>query len=332
MELVRWGIVGTGRMATTMAAEITAMGSSSCTLTAVASRRLSSARTFADRYGAANAWGSVTELANDPTVDAVYIATPHSEHSAHMLVCIAANKAVLCEKPFTLNADEAERVAAAARTSGTFVMEAMWTRFLPAVVALRELLASHAIGRVQVISGGGAFVPEFVPEHYLFNRELGGGVLLDAGVYLVSMASMILGTPTRILASGSVGQRGVDEQNAIVLEYADGANALLYVSLRTRRAPDLEILGDAGRIRIAAPIFKPAQLTVWTRDAVARTDEYPISGSGYGYQIREVCDALRAGRSESSVMPLNETLSIMHTLDSIRGQIGVRYPSEQVRH
>jgi predicted dehydrogenase len=208
-------------------------------------------------------------------------------------------------------------------------MEAMWTRFLPAVSAVRDLLKSGAIGRVQMIVGGGAFIPDFGPEHYLLNKELGGGVLLDAGVYLVSMASMILGTPTRIQSSGIIGRFGVDEQDAILLEHADGSTALLYVSLHARRSPDLEILGESGRISIAAPIFKPAKLTVWNKSGAATVTEYPIAGTGYGYQIREVADALRAGRRESTIMPLDETLSIMQTMDTIRQQVGLRYAGEQ---
>jgi predicted dehydrogenase len=245
-----------------------------------------------------------------------------------MLACLQGGKAVLCEKPFTLNAHEAERVIAAARSRRVFVMEALWTRFLPAVVALREMIVAGAIGRVQMLIGGGAFVPDFGPEHYLLDKRLGGGVLLDAGVYLVSMASMILGAPSRILASGSLGRHGIDEQDAIVLEHPDGSSALLYVSLRARRSPDLEILGDGGRIRVAAPVFRPAKLTIWEKDGSESTRDFPIAGSGYGYQLLAVSDAVRAGRHESTVMPLAESLSIMQSLDAVRRQIGLVYPGE----
>ncbi len=328
MDNVRWGILGTGRMAAIMAGELAAMRAEGIELVAVASRNVQSAQNFARRYGISKGWGSYAELAADAGVDAVYIATPHSVHHDNMLGCLRGAKAVLCEKPFTINAREARTVIDEARRGGHFVMEAMWTRFLPAVAAVRDLLRAGAIGRVQVIVGGGAFVPDFGPEHYLLNKDLGGGVLLDAGVYLVSMASMILGTPTRIQASGIIGRYGVDEQEAILLEHANGSTALLYVSLRARRSPDLEILGESGRISVAAPIFKPAKLTVWNKDGAATMTEYPIAGTGYGYQIREVVDALRAGRRESTTMPLDETLSIMQTMDTIRQQVGVRYAGE----
>jgi predicted dehydrogenase len=298
-------------------------------LVAVGSRDPVKAQAFAAEHGIPHAWGDYEAVASDAEVDVIYIATPHVLHHDNMLASLRGNKAVLCEKPFTLNAREAAAVAAEARSRQVFAMEAMWTRFLPAITALRELLHSGTIGRVQMIVGGGAFVPAKAPGHYLLDRRLGGGALLDAGVYLVSMASMILGTPGRILAAGAIGQQsGVDEQDAIVLQHPEGASALLYVSLRTRRAPDLEILGANGRIRIEAPIFRPARLTVWTSTGTQSTHDFPITGSGYGYQVREVNAALRAGRAGSSIMSLDETLTIMQTMDTVRAQIGLRYGGE----
>ena len=329
MQRVRWGIVGTGRMATTMAKEISGLSAQNITLTAISSRELNKARSLAERYGALHAWDNTADLARDPDVDVIYVATPHSSHCDDMFACLRADKAVLCEKPFTLNAFEAQQVITTARSRKVFAMEAMWTRFLPAIGAVRDLLAGNAIGRVNMIVGGGAFIPEFDAKHYLFNKNLGGGVLLDAGVYLISMASMILGTPTQIRAIGSLGRNGVDEQDSIALEFDRGASALLYVSLRARRPPDLEILGDAGRIRIAAPVFRPTSLTLSSIADGDVTHEFPIAGSGYSYQIRAVSDALRAGQCESALMPLHETLSIMQTMDTIRAQIGLQYPNEK---
>jgi predicted dehydrogenase len=235
---------------------------------------------------------------------------------------------VLCEKPFTLNAGQAAAVIAEARRKRLFVMEAMWTRFLPAIEALRGLLAEDAIGQVCLLIGGGAFIPERTAGHYLFERSLGGGVLLDAGVYLVSMASMILGSPVQVRATALHGDTGVDEQTTMLLGQTDGSSAVLYVSLRARRSPDLEILGERGRIRIEAPVFRPAALTIWDQAGKPTTCQYPVTGSGFAYQLREVAAALRAGRLESPIMPLDETLSIMRTMDAVREQIGLRYPDE----
>jgi predicted dehydrogenase len=329
MDTVRWGIVGTGRMASVLAAEFAGLQPHGIELAGVASRNIDTAQAFATRHGIRMACDSVAAMAARDGIDAVYIATPHARHCEDMLTCLQGGKAVLCEKPFTLNAAEAERALAAARSRGVFAMEAMWTRFLPSMVALRERLTTRSIGSVRMLIGGGAFVPTFDAGHYLFNRQLGGGVLLDAGVYLVSMASMILGTPSRVLACGALGQTGVDEQDAILLEHDGGVCAALYVSMRARRPPDLEILADAGRIRVEAPVFRPTRLTIWDGDGTERSAEFPIVGSGYGYQVLEVSAALRAGRTESTIMPLAETLSIMKTMDAVRGQIGLRYESEQ---
>jgi predicted dehydrogenase len=328
MNTVRWGIVGTGRMAATFAGEFARLGSHGIELSAVASRHIDTARAFAARHRIATACDSVAKLAARQELDAVYIATPHVRHCEDMLTCLERGKAVLCEKPFTLNAPEAERVIATAKARGCFAMEAMWTRFLPSMVALRERLAGGSLGTVRMVVGGGAFVPDFDEQHYLFNTGLGGGVLLDAGVYLVSMASMIMGTPRRALACGAINRAGIDEQDAILLEHDSGACALLYVSMRARRAPDMEILFDAGRVRIEAPVFRPTRLTYWDQHGVERVEEHPLLGTGYAYQLLEASAALRAGRTESDIMPLAETLTIMKTMDQVREQIGLRYESE----
>ena len=328
MERVRWGIVGTGRMASTIAAEIAALREHGIDLIAVASRDADRAREFATRFGARQWVGDPAGFATLP-LDAVYVATPHVQHAEQMLASLRAGQAVLCEKPFTLNAAQAEEVVNAAIESRVFAMEAMWTRFLPAVVALRELLAAGAIGPVRMITGGGAFIPDGSQPGYLLDPALGGGVLLDAGVYLVSLASMILGTPTSVLAQGVIGATGVDEQVSMLMSYPGGAQAQVYVSMRARRSPDLEILGETGRIRIAAPVFRPARLTLWSRDGTESVRDYPIDGTGYGYQIHAVSAALRRGERECAAMPLAESLSIMRTLDEVRRQIGLQYPSER---
>jgi len=315
-------------MAAALATEIRALRSEGHELAAVASRQRSTAADFASQHGIAAGFGSHEELVQHDGIDAVYIATPHRLHAANALACIAGGKAVLCEKPFTINAEEAAGVIEAARRRRVFVMEAMWTRFLPSIVTLRRLLRDGAIGRIDTIVGGGAFIPAPAPGNYLFDPELGGGVLLDAGVYLVSLASMILGTPTRMVASGLVGEQGIDERVSMVLEHAGGGVAQLYVSLRARRSPDLEILGDRGRIRLEAPVFRPPSLAVWDAAGNATSLACPIQGSGYGYQLREVAAALAAGRIESDIMPLSESLSIMRTMDVVRDQIGLRYPFE----
>ncbi|MFO1409771.1 MAG: Gfo/Idh/MocA family oxidoreductase [Steroidobacteraceae bacterium] len=321
------GIVGTGRMAEAMAQEIASLADEGMELVAVA-WTAAGASAFGERHALQRRHDSVETLCADPAVDAVYVATPHNRHHDDMLAAIAAGKAVLCEKAFTLDAPQAEAVFAAARRAGCFVMEALWTRFLPAIVALRELLAAGTLGEVRLITGGGAYLPQVGPDHYLLRRELGGGVLLDAGVYLVSLAQMILGEPRRIEAAGLVGGSGVDEQDALLLQYPTGATALLYVSLHARRSPDLEILGTRGRVRLEAPVFRLARLALWDEAGVATTRDYPIRGSGYGYQLLAVRDALRSGATQCEAMGWADTLAVMRCLDAVRRQLGVAFPGE----
>jgi len=325
---VRFGILGSGRMAATIAAELAALQPAGAELVAVGSRTPAAAAAFAARFRVPRAHGSYADLARDDGVDVVYIATPPALHRENALACIAHGRAVLCEKPFALNAAEALAMVHAARERRVFLMEAMWTRFLPALGALRALLAAGTLGPVRLVTGGGGFVPQFDPAAPLFNRALGGGVLLDAGVYLVSLASLLLGAPLAVRAGGTLGPSGVDEQVAMLLSYPDEAQALLYVSLKTRRSPDLEILGERARVRLEAPVFRPTRLTLAAGDGAPEVREYPVAGSGYGPQLLEVMAAVRGGRLESALMPLAETVAILRTLDAVRAALGLRYPGE----
>lgn len=325
---IRWGICGTGRMANTIAAELTALRDAGAELCAVGSRSIDAARDFANRHGAPRAHGSYANLARDPEIDVIYIATPPSLHCENALACIENRKAVLCEKPFALNAGEAAQMIRAARERGVFLMEGMWTRFLPAIAAVREIVAAGSLGSIRLLVGGGAFMPAFDPRLPLFDKTLGGGALLDAGVYLVSLASMLLGPPAAIVANGQLGRSGVDEQEVVLLRYPGGAQAILYVSLATRRSPDLEILGSTGQLRIEAPVFRPTRLSLTQNNSPATTIEHPVAGSGYRAELVEVMCTLAAGRKESPVMPLSESLSIMKTLDSIRTSVGLVYPQD----
>jgi predicted dehydrogenase len=328
MQPLRWGIVGTGHMAEAIATELRAHRSQGHDLTAVVSRTSERGADFRARHGIGTHCPSVGALASRPDVDIVYIASPHTLHAEQAVTCLRAGKAVLCEKPFATNLSEANRVAAAWQQGSAFLMEAMWTRFLPAIDALRAELAAERIGRVQLLVGGGAFLPSLPATHYLTDLQRAGGVLLDAGVYLVALASMIMGAPSNVLASAALGTTGVDEQDAAILEYPSGARALLYVSMRARRPPDLEIIGDAGRIRVHAPIFRPTRLTITDASGSEQTLDYPVDGSGYGYQLDQCAAHVRRGDRECPLMPVAESLSVMQTMDMMRRQMGLQYPHE----
>ena len=315
-------------MAGKFAAELRALEPAGFAVAAVGSRRLAAAEAFAAAHGIDRAFGSYEELAADPDVDVAYIATPHSLHEAHTLLCLRAGKHVLCEKPFALNAAQADRMIECARSQGRFLMEAMWTRFLPAMTAVRQHLERGTLGRIRLIVGGGAFVPGPEPGQYLLQRSLGGGALLDAGVYFVSLVNGLLGAPLAVKACGSIGTSGVDEQDLWITEHADGSQALCYVSLRTRRAPDLEIMGEAGRIVVHAPVFCPTRLTISRPGQPDEIQHHPIENGGYGYQALEVQRCLGMGLCESPRMTLAETRAVMATMDQIRAQLGLRYPGE----
>jgi len=322
---IRWGILGTGNMAGEFATGLKKVNDAE--LVSIGSRTRDSALRFAEKFNVPNIHQGYENVAKDESVDVIYIATPHNSHKDNAILGLENGKAVLCEKPFTINAEEAEMVIDTARRKNVFLMEAMWTRYIPAVVKLRELLDEQVIGDVQLMLAGGAFIPEFDPEFYLFKHELGGGVLLDAGVYLVSMASMVFGAPDKILAMGQLGKTGVDEHDAVLLEHGNGAIANLYVSLRGKSSPDLTLIGDKGRIYAHAPIFCPGKLTI-TADGKEEIIEMPFAANGYQYEAMEVGRCLREGETESSHMPLDETLQIMRTMDKIRSQFGLKYSNE----
>ena len=325
-ENIRWGIIGTGNISSQFARGLAVLPDAE--LVAVGSRTRASAEAFGARFDVPHRHASYAALARDPDVDAVYVGTPHSLHRANSMMCLEAGKAVLCEKPFTINAAEAEQVIKLAREKGRFLMEAMWTRFLPLSEKVRELLAADTIGSVQMLTADLGFRGRFDPKHRLFDPELGGGALLDVGVYPISLASMIFGPPTRISSLAHMGQTGVDEQAAVTLGYAGGQLAVLYTSIRTTTPKEAILMGTQGQIRIHAPMFVPSKLTLSVDGQDDKVIEMPFTGNGYNYEATEVMNYLRAGKLESDLMPLDETLSIMRTLDAIRAQWGLRYPME----
>jgi predicted dehydrogenase len=326
MEKIRWGILGTGRIARTFATALTFLPEAE--LVAVGSRASASANEFADRFGVPHRHADYAGLANDPDVDVVYVSTPHTFHQENTLLCLQAGKAVLCEKPFTINAAEAEEVINLARAKRLFLMEAMWTRFLPSMVKVRQLLSDGVIGEVRMLTADFGFRASFDPQGRLFDPELGGGALLDVGVYTVSLASMVLGTPSRITGMAHLGATGVDEQSAMILGYDQGQLAILSAAVRTSTPQAALIAGANGFISLHPQWWKPTRLTLSVTGRADEVIEMPFTGNGYNYEAAEVMRCLCAGKLESEVMPLDETLAIMKTMDQIRNQWGLKYPME----
>ena len=323
-EKTRWGILSTGRIAGIFAEGL--QSTENAELLAVGSRTQEAADAFAEKWNVPHCHASYEALAADPDVDAIYVATPHPFHKLNSLLCIEAGKAVLCEKPFTINAAEAEAVVAAARRKQVFCMEAMWSRFLPLTRKVRAMIDEGAIGDVRMVVIDFGFRAGLDPEGRLFKPALGGGGLLDVGVYAVSLAQWILGTPTDVASLAHLGETGVDEQAAFILKFAGGELAVLCSAIRTNTPQQAEILGTEGRVHIQ-PFWKPTQATL-VKGQETQGIGLPFDGNGYNYEAAEVGACLRAGKLESDVMPLDETIEIMRTLDRIRAQWPLKYPME----
>ncbi|MFG2299949.1 Gfo/Idh/MocA family protein [Actinacidiphila glaucinigra] len=325
---VRWGILATGGIAASFAEDLREL-KDDAEIVAVGSRRLDSARAFADRFGIPRAYGSWTELADDEGVDVVYVATPHSAHRVAAGLCLRAGRSVLCEKPFTVNAVEARELADLARTHGRFLMEAMWTYCNPVVRRLTELVADGAIGEVRSVHADFGLAGPFDPGHRLLDPALGGGALLDLGVYPVSFAHLLLGEPDEVQAWAHLTEDGVDDNTGMLLGYDSGAMAVLSCSLTADTARTAVVTGSAGRIEVPAGFFHPDRFVLRREGREPEEFGAPDDGlRGLQHEAAEVMRCLRAGERESPLVPLEGSLAVMRTLDTVRDRIGVRYPGE----
>jgi predicted dehydrogenase len=286
-------------------------------LAAVGSRSKAKAQTFAAQHGGVRAYGSYEEVVADPDVDIVYVATPHPFHMENTLLAIAHGKHVLCEKPIALNAKQTRVMIAAAQKKGVFLMEGMWTRFFPAMVQLRKRLAAGRIDKVIAVEADFGIHFKAGPEHRIFNPHLGGG------------ASMILGAqPKKIVSVVHKHTTGVDDHAVIAFEYADGATASIGISSRVRMKNEVRIFGTKGMITVHEMFLHPNKLTLEADGKKPQTFDLPFAGQGMQFEADHVHQCLRKGQTESDIMPLNETLAIMQTMDKIRKQWKLRYPNE----
>jgi predicted dehydrogenase len=360
-RVIRWGVLGTGGIARTVAQDFRFVQDAE--LLAVASRELTRAQAFAQRYGLARSYGSYDALLQDDDIDVVYIATPHMRHGDDALACIRSGKAVLCEKPFTINAREAQAVIRAARDRGVFCMEAMWMRFTPLIREVKARIAQGEIGEVTHLAAAFGYPLPFHPNNRNYDPELGGGALLDRGIYPLSLSVYLLGQPASIESEANLGATGVDVTSRYRLYYDSRAEAVLSASCEVYQPIEATIRGTAGQIHIHAPFLRPHRITVrhgvqtdryrrqpsrWlsrTRayQAVKRHLDQPLSalggqgdifrrspGLGYQFELEAVTQSLQTGKLEHDIMPLDETLAIMQAMDEMRQQWGLVYPSERV--
>ncbi|MEU8648923.1 Gfo/Idh/MocA family oxidoreductase [Streptomyces sp. NPDC048737] len=328
-DTVRWGILATGGIAAAFTADLIDLPDAE--VVAVASRTEDSARAFAERFGIPRAYGDWERLAKDADIDVVYVATPHSAHRAAAGLCLEAGRNVLCEKPFTLNLREAAELVELARDNGRFLMEAMWMYCNPMVRRLKALVDDGAIGEVRTVQADFGLEGPFPPSHRLRDPAQGGGALLDLGVYPVSFAHLLLGEPTGVSARAVLSAEGVDLQTAAALSWDSGALAALHCSLDGGTGTTASVTGSRGRIDIPAGFFHPDRFVLHRtgRDPEEFAAD-PADGprATMQHEAREVMRALRAGETESPLVPLDGTLAVMRTLDTVRERIGVRYPGE----
>jgi predicted dehydrogenase len=321
-DAIRWGILSTGWIAEQFVNDLRLVPDGEPV--AVGSRTPAAARAFADRFGIPRAHGSWQALVDDPEVDAIYVATPHHAHFDASMLSLSAGKATLTEKPITLDAASAEKLVETARVSGIFLMEAMWMRCIPAIRRAAGLIADGTIGDVTTVQADFGLEGPFSEPHRLVTKALGGGALLDLGIYPVTFAHLFLGVPRTIEAWASLTDGGVDDNTGMLFGYDSGALALLACSLNGDTPRTATITGTLGRIEFGRGFFNPRGFTLW-HDETAEQVALPFEGTGYHFEAAEVQRCLREGLVESPLIPHAETLSVMRTLDAIRAKIGVIY-------
>jgi len=325
MSNFKWGILGPGGIARAFAKDLQLLDGHE--VAAVGSRTLSNAQEFAKSFGG-TAYGSYEELVADPTVDAIYVATPHPSHKENVISALNAGKPVLCEKPFAVNAHEAREMVAAAERNGVALMEAMWARFLPHYAHVREIIASGVLGQILTVQAdhGQRLADRNIPR--LIEPSLAGGALLDLGIYPVSFAHMILGNPSKITASAVLTEKGVDAQTSMIFDYADGAQAILTTTMIEQTPCRAVVAGVNGWLEIDRTFYNPTSMRVVLFDG--SVTQYPHTYTGHG--LREQAEAFKklvqSGKNQSEILTWKDTVDIMGTLDAVRSQIGLRYPFE----
>lgn len=361
-KVIRWGILGTGWVARKIA--LSFQWVENAQLFAVGSRNINSARAFAQELNVPKAYGSYQELLEDSEVDVVFVATPQDRHLEDCLQCFAYGKAVMCEKPFAMNFAQAEKIIQAARNQQLFCMEAMWMRFFPAIQDAKRRVTDGEIGNVVRLRADLGYPTEFDPNNRFFSLARGGGALLDRGVYLLSLADYLLGKHDSLEVVADIGKTGVDETSSYLLLYPSGARANLSATLRGYGSNQAVIQGTKGTIKIYSPLLQSSRIGLFSRSMPPQqldspgpmprygrirrrlqrwtplTDRmqgaqlvpHPYPGMGYQFEINEATNCIRQGVIESSIMSLANTLNVMRTLDQIRGQLDLKFPTETVSH
>lgn len=322
-----WGIIGPGKIAHQFAQDLQKV--SGAKLSAVASRSAERAADFAREYDAAYAYGSYEEILTCPKLDVVYIATPHTSHAELTRMCLAAGVAVLCEKPWAMNTRQAEAMVELARAQQVFLMEAIWTRFLPTTRRILELLSAGVIGEVEGIKADFGFRAKFDPSSRLFDPALGGGALLDIGLYPAFLATLLLGEPAEVVARARKGPTGVDVDTGFVLAYADGRLAHLHCTLLATTKTEAFIYGTEGTLHWHGRWHEPTHFSVLRPGKGPENFFFEYDTHGYSYEAAAVQEALAQGWTEHPDLPLDFSLRLTRVLDAIRAASGIKYASDE---
>jgi predicted dehydrogenase len=328
-QTIRWGILGCGKIAKKFASDLQL--AKEAKLVAIGAREQATADAFAKDFPVKHIHGSYQALVENPEVDVIYIATPHSSHHAHTILCLDHNKAVLCEKPFAINYHEAKEMIDLAQNKKIFLMEGFWTRFLPHYKKTKELIAQGKIGDIKYIHAEFGFKPTPPIAPRMYDPALGGGSLLDIGVYPVFLALDLLGKPDHIAASMVAASTGVDNQCSIQFQYNNGAIAQLFSTFASHLATGADIAGDEGRLRITHRFHGPTTQLDFYPNVVDSREEVGFEeakGNGFEYEAQHVTECLQKGLTESPLRTFEETLLLMETLDIIRKKAGIRYPAD----
>lgn len=318
---VRWGVVGPGRIAAKVVRDFPHVPGAE--VVAVASRSLERAQAFSAKHGIGRAHGSYRAIVDDADVDVLYIATPHPQHRAVALAALRAGKAVLVEKAFTVTPKATREIVDLARETGVFAMEAMWTRFQPAIVAMQALIADGAIGTVQSVQADLGAQHPTDPADRFYDLTVGGGALFDVGVYPISFAQMVLGTPETVTAHGALAPSGVDVEEAVLLGWPDGRSASLLASLRCATPGTARVVGTGGWIEVPPRFHHPSSLVLARNGHEPEIIEARPAGAGYSHELREVTECVAAGRGESTVMPLDDTVAVQEVMATVAEQLGM---------
>ncbi|MHA7057149.1 Gfo/Idh/MocA family protein [Aquimarina sp. M1] len=317
-----WGIIGCGKIAHKFAEDLTTVPDAK--VYAVASRNLKKAEDFGKMYNATQYYGSYEEVAINPDVDIIYIATPHVFHFENTIMCLQQKKPVLCEKPFAMNISQVEEMIAIAKSNNTFLMEALWTYFLPHYNYVMQIIASNELGKIRNLKADFGFAGTYNPENRLFNKKLGGGSLLDVGIYPLFAALTLLGYPNKIEANASFSNNGIDENCSISLIYEENVKASLYCSITQKTNTEAIIELEEGTISINSRFHEPSSITI-TINGISTLYEFPVHTNGYSFEAIHVQEMLRLGNTESTIMTFSKSLEMIRLLDAVRDKINLTY-------